>query len=301
MADWRNLHTLLVFARNETLGATAQALGIDRTTVSRRIESLEMQLGTKLTARVSRDLLLTQAGREAAAAAESMHSEVLNLERRITGRDQHIEGVVRLTTTPAIADLLGQDLARFGRDHPGLLINVNATNKQEDLGVLEADVALRLTMDPPDTLIGQKLAEPAVALYSNKAVAQKIVSESTVDFIGWTLDEQTRAWIHKTLDAEPTLVMQTNAVELMRQLAVSGLGVVLMPCHAGERTAELIRLSEPRRHNMPDLWLLYHPRLRSVRRIRVFAHYMQSVFCVLRPMLEGVSEVVETETSTATT
>ena len=94
--DWNDLQHLFALAKRNTLPEAAEALRVNRTTIARRIARLEETLGAKLVERIGRDLVLTDAGREAAASAEIIDGEFQNLQRRLFGRDQQLAGAIRL-------------------------------------------------------------------------------------------------------------------------------------------------------------------------------------------------------------
>jgi DNA-binding transcriptional LysR family regulator len=285
--DWQDLRFLMALAHHGSLGEAASQLEVNRTTVSRRIDNLERALAVKLIERVGRDVVLTQSGQEVLTVAETIMSEIQSLERRVAGRDQQLAGIIRLTATARIATMIGQDLARFGELHPDVLLDVSATNLPEDLELMEADVAIRLTSDPPNGLIGRKLAQPTSALYANGDLAARITSLTTVDYIGSILGANAADWIRTDLGVEPHLVLQSNSMDLIRELVTAGRGVASIPCYVAEGDPHLHRINQPRRDGMPELWMLYHPRLRRLQRVQVFVSFLAEVFARLRPVIEG--------------
>ena len=87
MVDWQDILFLMTLAESKSLSAAAEKLDVNRTTVSRRIESLEKTFSTKLVERIGRNLVLTEAGREVVMSAEIMNGEVQSLRRRVSGKD----------------------------------------------------------------------------------------------------------------------------------------------------------------------------------------------------------------------
>jgi len=285
--DWQDLQFLMAFARHGSTARAAESMDVNRTTVTRRLESLENHLGTKLVERVGRGLELTEAGQEALAAAELIQGEIQSLERNISGRDQRIAGVINLTATARIATILGPDLAHFGELYPDVLLDVVVSNAPVDLEIMEADVAIRLTSNPTESLIGRKLAEPATALYANPEMANQLPHLREVNYISSALDGSVSDYICDHLGIKPVVAMKTNSMDLIKQLVAAGRGVASMPCYVAEGEPGLVRVSEPWRSGMPDLWLLYHPRLKRLARGRVFTQFLIEVFDRIRPMLEG--------------
>jgi len=98
MLDWDNLRTFLAIARSHTLSGAARELGVRQSTMSRRLDTLEARAGVKLLQKTPSGYLLTPAGAAALGHVERMEQEALAAELTVTGRDERLEGVVRLTT-----------------------------------------------------------------------------------------------------------------------------------------------------------------------------------------------------------
>ena len=143
MLDWSNLQHFLALATTDSLPKAAERLGVNRTTVSRRITDLEKAFGATLFERRGRNLVLTQSGRDVLAVAEGIDGALQGLGRRVFGRDERIEGTIRVTLTSGVAKLIASDVAAFMAQHPRLIVEMNVTNSAEDLELMEADVAIR--------------------------------------------------------------------------------------------------------------------------------------------------------------
>ncbi len=284
MKDWNDLQFLLALSRAGNLPAAAELLDVNRTTVARRIESLEAELGVHLVVKVGRDLALTPAGHEAVSAAELVDGELHQLERQVYGRDQSLSGLIRITLTEGIGCLIAPQLTRFQTDHPDITLEISASNAPEDLELMEADVALRFTTKPPETLIGRRIGRPRLALYVAHGLAQQIRSQPSVDYITTTISEMLRG-----SDTRLPLktVMRTNSVFLSRELVLAGKGVAWLPCYMAEGDKRLVRVSDTRQDHLPEIWLLYHPRLRSQLRIRRFVEFIIETFESLSPVLDA--------------
>jgi DNA-binding transcriptional LysR family regulator len=287
MLDWQDLQFLMAFAQTSSMAQAAESLDVNRTTVTRRLENLEKSLGTKLVERVGRGLELTEAGHEALAAAELIQGEIQSLERNVSGRDQRIAGVIKVTATARIATIIGPDLAQFCEIYPDVLLDVSVSNAPVALEIMEADVAIRLTSNPTESLIGRKIAEPATALYADPETARRLPQLSEVNYISSALDGAVSDYLCRDLGIKPILAMKTNSMDLLKQLVAAGRGVASIPCYVAEGEPGLVRVSEPWRNGMPDLWLLYHPRLKRLERGRVFTKFLIDVFERIRPRLEG--------------
>src|SRR4030095_11822621 len=138
MLDWSDLQHFLALATTDSLPKAAERLGVNRTTIARRIAELESAFGTSLFERRGRNLTLTQSGREVLAVAEGVDGALQGLGRRVFGRDARLEGAIRVTATSGIAKLLAADFGTFMQTHPHVLLEVNVTNALEDLELMGA-------------------------------------------------------------------------------------------------------------------------------------------------------------------
>ncbi len=142
--DWGDLKFVLAVARAGTLTAAARGLGVDSTTVGRRIVALETQLATRLFDRMRDGFRLTPAGEVAAAEAEAIEAHALSVESRLSGSDARVEGPVRLTALDGLIDrLIMPALPRLLSRHPRLELSVISGTETLRLSRREADIALR--------------------------------------------------------------------------------------------------------------------------------------------------------------
>lgn len=282
--DWNDLQYLLALAHNRTLPEAAEVLGVNRTTVSRRIEQLEQQLGVTLVEKIGRDLALTAAGHEAVAAAELIEGEIHTLERSVFGRDRELSGEIRVTMTEGIGCLLAPHLSRFQDQFPDIVLDISVTNASADLELMESDVAIRFTVSPPERLVGRLISRPTRAVYASRPLAQKLDSLDELDLIS----THVTAWRPSSALGKPLRkVIRTNSIEVAKELVAAGKGVTQIPCYMAEDDERLVRISDTEIDQMPELWLLYHPRLRSQLRIRKFVQYLVESFETLRPAMEA--------------
>src|SRR6185503_7643085 len=98
-----DLPLILALSRDRTLAGAAERLGVDLSTVFRRLNTLEKRLRVRLFDRSARGYQLTAAGERAAGAAERVETELLNLDREISGRDQQLSGRLRITASETLS------------------------------------------------------------------------------------------------------------------------------------------------------------------------------------------------------
>lgn len=290
MVDWQDILFLMTLAESKSLSAAAEKLDVNRTTVSRRIESLEKTFSTKLVERIGRNLVLTEAGREVVMSAEIMNGEVQSLRRRVSGKDGEIAGVIRFTTTPAIARLLSYHLAEFGAAHPQVLLEVSATNVQEDMHHMEADIALRLTQSPPEDLVGRKMFDISTALYASKSTIKKLQQKLPVTYISSSLGSEVSKFarnIFESMQGSLRVSLRSNSMDLVKEMLRQGDCIALLPCYLAEGETDLIRVPDTPGLCSTQLWLLYHPRARKLHRVQAFIQVIEAALEEHRSLFEA--------------
>ena len=273
VGGWDELRILLAVARGGTLTRAADSLGIDQTTVSRKLKALQGRTHRELFDRLRGGVTFTEAGEAMVAAAESMEAAVLELERLEIGKEASLKGQLRLTVTELLAQIWMPDLMAFARKYPQVQFQVDASNELQSLARREADVALRFVESPAEHLIGRRLGGLAMCAYATSEWAT--VPLNKVPWIGWDQDKVrtsvTEEWRQKTGGA-PYAVF-ANSYLLLLEAARRGAGAVLLPCLTGDRTPELVRLMEPV-VSVQRLWVLTHEDTRNSARVKALMKHI---------------------------
>ena len=167
--NWDDLRYALVIAEAGSLNGAAKALGVQHTTVLRRLDALEQRLGARLFERLRQGYTPTEAGELMAAQARQMRPAIAEMQRRIVGRDLELHGSLRLTTAfIATLYLLPEALAAFRRSHPGIEVEVHENSNLVDMSRRDADVALRMNRVVPEHLVGRQLGEVRMRVYARR-------------------------------------------------------------------------------------------------------------------------------------
>src|ERR1700758_765614 len=145
MIDWDDVRYFLAVARGGSVRAAAERLGVNHSTVLRRIAQLEKRLGAQMFEKLPSGYRLTDAGEEVLEFAEQMEASSNQLATRVLGRDQSIGGLLRVTLAPPLAShLLMPDFAEFARLHPEIEMEILSFERPVSLTNREADVAIRV-------------------------------------------------------------------------------------------------------------------------------------------------------------
>src|SRR5580692_2732594 len=148
MIDWDDVRYFLAVAREGTVRAAAERLKVNHSTVLRRIAQLEERLGAHMFEKLPSGYRLTDAGEEILELAVQMEASSNQLETRVSGRDESVRGLLRVTLAPVLAThLLMPDIAGFARLHPDVEMEILSSGDLANLTNREADVAIRVVYD----------------------------------------------------------------------------------------------------------------------------------------------------------
>jgi DNA-binding transcriptional LysR family regulator len=290
--NWDDLRLVLAIARAGTLSGAARALGVTHSTVFRRLGAVEQEMGVRLFDRFRDGYAATSAGESAAKLAARMADEVLALERRLSGQDLRPSGTVRITTTDTIGALLMPHLNALRTAHREIRIEVTISNTVVNLTRREADVALRPTAEPAETLVGRRISDIAHSIYGSPDYLSQVGSRDLLarDWIG--LDEALVGtaigrWMRENVP-EKRVACCVDALPALRDAARAGMGLAMLPCYVGDvadglRRATRVAAREPR----STLWLLTHDDLKRTIRIRAVMDFLARRLASERALLEG--------------
>ena len=287
--NWNDIRIFLALARTGAVRAAGHRLGISHSTVLRRLEALEADLGVRLFDRTPEGYVLTAAGRDVLSEAKTVADHMGAIERQLVGRDDRLEGDIKVTMPDGLAlHLLMEPLTRFMEDHPAITIEIDLTYDALDLSRREADVALRFLRAgklPPPHLVGRKAAEVHSCIYACSGYWDR-AGRDGMRWIGWQDDEPYPPWVQESAFPDIPVRGRLNNLMLQRAAAEAGLGLAYLPCFVGDPSPLLCRMVPDSTHSF-DLWVLCHPDLREARRHRLFRDHIHKS---LRPhidLLEG--------------
>jgi DNA-binding transcriptional LysR family regulator len=167
--DWTNLRYFLVFAGGGSLSAAAKELGTDHSTVARRIQGLEKELGLLLVDRRARAYSLTAAGQRICELGALVEIAIGDVERFAQSVARTPQGTVRVSGPPIfISHFIAPRLARLQTQHPELRIDLIGEAREASLTRREADIALRLFRPREEALVARKLCTISYGLYGTK-------------------------------------------------------------------------------------------------------------------------------------
>ena len=286
--NWDDLRLFLAVARSGSISGAASHLGVQHSTVSRRMRALEKNLGVRLIERKTGGYELTIAGENLKQAASRMESEVLEVDGALSGKDANLTGSLKVTAINNMAtSVLMPMFASFSQQYPDVELHIMVSNTDASLAQREADVAIRLTNTPPDTLIGNEVTRVASTIYAGRSYHSQLLEQRVEPkWLGAECCGFHRSWTkqacggsHHNFCLDDTLLTQAA----IRQ----NLGVGILPCFMGDPDPGLARYCEPKPEWELGLWLLLHPDLRRTLRVLVFRDHMADAIRAQQALFEG--------------
>jgi len=267
-------------------------LRVTHSTVFRRLTAIEKRLGVRLFERFRDGYSATPAGETAASLAARFADDFVALERRLSGQDLRPSGTVRITTTDTISTILTRHLPALRTAHPQIQIEITVSNAMANLTRREADVAIRPTAEPPEALVGRRVASIAHAVYGSPALLSRHArsDRSKDEWIG--LDESLATtvigqWMNENVE-DARITLRVDALPALRDAARAGMGLALLPCYLGDQDDQLRRaLPAPVPEAHSALWLLTHADLKRTARIRAVMDFLATALGSERVLLEG--------------
>ncbi|MBS61502.1 LysR family transcriptional regulator [Salinisphaera sp.] len=276
--DWEGLKTFALVCRGGTMSAAARELGVNQTTVARRLQRLEQQLGQPLLRRDGPNLRATahaEALLETARAMEDRLAATLTDVHTRPGR-QPVSGLVRITGVDgvlehAVAPRINTLLTR----HPGLRIDLIGGNRNLRVAQREADIALRLARPAGTTLDARRLGDLAYGIYAADAKADPHRAP-WVDLDEAFIDKPEQQWLAERFPERRTL-LRANRGGIIGELALATGACCLMPRCIGDRTRGLAALDTEATGR--ELWLVRHQDMAHLPRLRVVADWLADTLC----------------------
>ena len=290
--EWNDLNIILAIGRSGSLSGAARALKMNHSTVFRRINAIEQKSGVRFFERIHTGYILTEAGEAAMRAAEYIDDEVHTLSRELLGRDLRLQGTIRVTAPEGIAmQLLVPHLASFSRSHPEIHIDLAVTSIALHLSRREADLAVRVTNNPPETAIGRRVCGFRFGIYASKNYLKKH-HQPILEDCDWLIPDGSSDWFltsfwKKLGLTRANIVFSSNHIMSIMEAAREGLGIAPLPCFMGDRDKKLVRVIDPPEEMTLALWLLTHPDLRHTARVKALTNYLYTALSNDKNLLEG--------------
>jgi len=281
--DWNSLKIFLSIAETGTLMGAAQQLSLSNSTIFRRLNAFEEEVGSRLFERINGDYELTETGEEMLVLAKQISHSFEGIERHIIGKDILPQGTVKITAPSSFAhNFLPRHLIEFKKLYPDIKIELLVSNLELNMSGRQADIALRITPSPPDHLIGRKIRNIKWGIYASECYLEKfghpisITDLSDHQLIGAAGTLRTNPaffWLDKKYSKN--IEMRSDDFTTISHLTEAGFGLTCLPDEL--KRPNLKRLFTYEAGGENTLWILTHPDLRKVERIKLVMKYLATV------------------------
>lgn len=276
--DWSDLRIFLAIHRGQSIRAAAKALDLSHSTVSRRLVSMEKDLGAKLFGRTADGLVANLVAETILTHAERVETEILSLEREVQGRDIRLAGPVRITVAPPVSQyLIMPQLAEFAAQYPDIELEIISTYALADMSRQHADIAVRFQESPDENLFGRRWPKFSDCVYATQDYIDNHTftgANPTARWVGWSESDKQPYWIKDS--PFPDCTVRHTVPEPIAQVSAvkAGLGMGMLACFLADREPDLVRVPGAKVSEGRQAWVLTHPDLKTTERVRVCVRFL---------------------------
>lgn len=274
--DWNDLKVLVAVAEQGNLKKAAQELSVNPSTVWRKIQALERQLGSQVLVGDRGGYQVTENGRLVIEHARKMAAHADAIQFQACATHLEVRGLIRITAPSNLAwEVLPPLLHKFQQQHPDVTFELTENAVMLDVGKQEADIALRGSREAPDDTIAHFLRPVRWGVYASASLveARSLTVDELLDlpFIGYTqLKNPAVRWMNRYA-RQAQVTVRCNSVPAAYQCALNGMGLALLPENQQWALNPLYFL--PPEYES-GLWILTHPEMRNAARIRAFWDFL---------------------------
>lgn len=275
MPDWDDFRYFLRTMQAGSQSRAAEQLGVNRTTVGRRIAALEKALGTALLVQSPGGFQPTDAGRDLLKTARTMEAAIEQLKARLS-QDDEPRGQLRIAAPLGLGPEFMWAYAAFSHRYPGIRLElINTLNPVSSLVRRQAELGLCVVRQLPEYLAGQRLGTLERAIYGAREYVADYGAQLPPErhrWIGWGREmayTHAARWMREHLPPDVHIGTEVNSWQALKEAVRAGLGVAHLWCFLADRDPSLVRLSPPTPELTLDLWLLHHRDLPADRNMRI--------------------------------
>lgn len=283
--DWDDVRVFRAIARARSLAQGAKHLGLDKSTASRRIASLEESLGARLFLRTRDGLRPSTAGERLLVHAERMAAEARALEASAADHGTKVTGRVRIATTETLAAMLVREgLLEIRTRHPALELELLGGNRVVDLARGEADLALRVTPVTEPSLIARRVVRLSFAVYAGAQYVERrgkprseseLAGHDVLIYGGELAPLPESQWLAG--QAGVRVALRTSSITALLAATTDGHGVAVLGGAWVERQLGLVRLFDVEALAPRPLWLAMHPDASDRAAVKLVAEHIAAI------------------------
>ena len=276
--NWNDLRFVLAIARGGTLSAAALRLGVDQTTVGRRLTAIETELGAPLFSRSRHGFELSEVGELIVNDIEQMESSAMRLADKVGTQKDMPSGIVRVATMPWIlSNIIAPALPSFLAKQSAIELHGLADLKKRSLLKKEAEMSLRFELQPSGGEVARALADISYSVYAHRhADPDKIAwAGAGVDIVHVAPE----SWLRGRLaDGQDIPRFRSDDVGIIQRAVQTGAVKALLPDILAESDPQLRRLTSGQPDIVRQLRVLIHPDVERLERVRFVIDWLYKVF-----------------------
>ena len=290
--DWDDLRFFLSAANSRSLSGAARAMGVEHTTIGRRLSSLERCLGAPVVLRGPDGLRLTPLGARIAPLIAELERTVGAISEIAASQRAR----VRLATPSGFTKIVSRDLAGLRKDHPEILLEIVSGARPLDLKNGEVHLAIRLGPITDGDLIAKKICNAGFSLYASEAYLschpalvnpQALAGHEVIGFDAGLASTPAGKWIAAHQEGAAVVLHGREMADVLSAV-LSGAGLAVLPCFMGDDEPSLRRLTQEVLAESP-LSIVYSREVRVAEPVRAVFRYLAAV---LRRQARGIGGVV---------
>ncbi|MEM7267797.1 MAG: LysR family transcriptional regulator [Pseudomonadota bacterium] len=281
--NWDDLRYFLALSRTGKLVSAGARLGVDHTTVRRRIMALEEDLGETLFARSPKGYALTEAGRRLVEHAEEIESRMLIAQGSFEAGQTHHAGVIRIGAPEGLgAYIVGEAVSDLCDAHPQLEAQLTAAPRVMKLADREVDIAFTLSRPTSGRLKARKVADYRLFLYANREFLEQYGPVTSLDDlkglrgIGYIqeqiYDEELNFQLQNRSDLRPHFA--SSSINAQFQQCLDGRGVCILPSFMAERHEGMTRVLPKQIDMTRSCWMVTHEDMGRLEKVRHCAEFL---------------------------
>lgn len=292
--DWDNLRFFLELSRTGTLVGAARRLAVDHTTVARRIQALEKEIGTALFSRESDGHRLTEAGRRLQPQVEAMESAFRAVERTAPASNEGLSGLVRIGATEGFGTVvLAPQLALFAQQHPGLVIDLLAMPRLVHLSRREADIVISLERPARGAVVVTKLTDYVLRLYASKQYLAKhgeirtrddLRGHTFISYVDDLLFSKELQYLDELYKPD-SFALRSTSILAQHRATAAGAGIAVLPAFIAERDKSLRRVLPDEANFTRTFWMSVPAETRHLARMKAVWDFLRETVEEQRPVL----------------
>lgn len=283
--DWDDFRLLLAVAREGSFFSAARQLGVNHTTVSRRMAAFEKAVGAQLIQRSRQGVALTAAGTSLLPRAERMEAEMRAAFTGFTELDGATRGTVRLATPEVFGTaLVAPNIHRLREAHPELQLELAPESRAVNLSKREADIAISLRPPPRGRLITRRLMDYRLGLFASRSYLQnappisepaQLPNHAFVGYIDDLLDIAELRFFEEFAPGAST-VFRSSSVSAQQSAVIAGVGLGFLHLFAAT-DPDLVQILPKEIEIKRSYWLVFHADQQREIRIRAVIEFLDKL------------------------